>query len=156
MDGVGMGTPSYGLSRSLYRELVPRLPQTGGDAWRRDERRELLETCEAAMERLVLDPDACANPARSLFRELRHHFGVDAQVEVWEIVRFHVAAGRNLASRFQATLRRECQAITRQGTPCRREPTPGRRYCPSHYSLEEALGATEERRDAPAEMLTPA
>ena len=108
------------------------------------------------MERLVLDPDACANPGRSLFREIRHHFDLDAQADVWQIVRFHVAAGRNLASHFQATLRRECQAITRQGTPCRREPTLGRRYCPSHYGLEEALAVAEDRPGVADELLTPA
>ena len=32
---------------------------------------------------------------------------------------------------------RRCRALTRQGTPCRREPLPGREYCPSHKHLEE-------------------
>ena len=28
-------------------------------------------------------------------------------------------------------------ASTRKGTPCQREPLPGRDYCPSHKHLEE-------------------
>ena len=138
-----MGTPSYGLSRSLYRELVGRLPHSGTAERMRADRHSLLEVCEAAMERLVFDPDSCANPARSLFRDIRHLFALDTQANVWEVVRFHVSAGRTLASRLESTLRRECQAITRQGTPCQREPTTGRRFCPSHYSLEDALTPAE-------------
>ena len=30
-------------------------------------------------------------------------------------------------------------ASTRKGTPCQREPLPGRDYCPSHKHLEEAF-----------------
>src|SRR5687768_3306436 len=156
MDGPGSGSPSYGLSRSLYRELLPRLPDSGMAHGTRAERRCLLETCEAAMARLVFDPDACANPARSLFREVRHLFAIDAQADVWELVRFHVTAGRSLASRLESTLRRECQAITRQGTPCRREPTAGRRFCPSHYSLEDALAPAEPSTAVEADVLTTA
>jgi hypothetical protein len=32
---------------------------------------------------------------------------------------------------------RQCRASTRRGTPCQREPLPGRDYCPSHKHLEE-------------------
>ena len=32
---------------------------------------------------------------------------------------------------------RQCRAHTRKGTPCQREPLPGRDYCPSHKHLEE-------------------
>ena len=156
MDGPGLGAPSYALSRSLYRELLPRLTGPGKPHGTRADRLCLLETCEAAMQRLVFDPDACANPARSLFREVRHLFAIDAQAEVWEVVRFHVTAGRSLASRLESTLRRECQAVTRQGTPCRREPTAGRRFCPSHYSLEDALAPAEGSAERESELLTAA
>jgi hypothetical protein len=33
----------------------------------------------------------------------------------------------------------ECQAHTRRGTPCQRDPLPGRDYCPSHKHLEEVF-----------------
>jgi hypothetical protein len=36
---------------------------------------------------------------------------------------------------------RDCRAHTRKGTPCRREPLPGRDYCPSHKHLEEPATA---------------
>jgi hypothetical protein len=154
MDGDAMGTPTWALSRSLYRELVPRLPDFGTADRTRRERRSLLEACEASMERLVFDPDACVNPARSLFREIRHLFAIDVQADVWKVTRFHVTVGRSLASRLESSLRRECQAITRQGTPCRREPTAGRRFCPSHYSLEDALAQTEASDAVEAELVT--
>ena len=155
MDGESLGTPSYALSRSLYRELIRRLPQDGGEERLRAHTHRLLDACEVAMQRLLLDPETCANPARSLFREIRHFFAIDAQAEVWEVVRFHVSAGRQIAPRLQATLRRECQAVTRQGTPCRREPTPGKRFCPSHYALEDALTA-EDLEAGETEFLTAA
>jgi hypothetical protein len=131
----------YQLSRSLYRELAPLLPGSvdslNGEG-RRD-RHYLLETCESSVRRLVMEPDSCRTPARSLFREIRHLFAVDAQEDVWRVVRVHVDAGQVLADRMRQTLRRECQAITRGGTPCRREPPAGRQYCPSHYRLAEDL-----------------
>ena len=33
----------------------------------------------------------------------------------------------------------ECRAHTRKGTPCQRQPLPGRDYCPSHKHLEESF-----------------
>jgi hypothetical protein len=131
----------YQLSRSLYRELSTMLPSPNGapEEERRRDRRYLLETCEAAVRRVVLKPDMCARPARSLFRDVRHLFAVDAQADVWRVVEFHIEAGHRLADRMQQTLRRECPAVTRNGTPCQREPRPGQRYCPSHYGLAEDL-----------------
>ena len=38
---------------------------------------------------------------------------------------------------------RECRAHTRKGTPCQREPLPGRDYCPSHKHLEETFDGPE-------------
>ena len=133
----------YQLSRSLYRELGPMLPSEADQPEGRAERQYLLETCEASVRRLLLEPDSCVNPARSLFRDLRHLFDLDAQFDAWRVVTFHVDAGRVLAARMQESLRRECQAFTRSGDPCKREPRPGRRYCPSHYGLAEDLGAAD-------------
>jgi hypothetical protein len=70
---------------------------------------------------------------------VRHLFAVDAQADVWRVVDFHIEAGHRLSEQMQQTLRRECPAVTRNGTPCRREPRPGQRYCPSHYGLAEDL-----------------
>jgi hypothetical protein len=38
---------------------------------------------------------------------------------------------------------RSCLASTRKGTPCQREPLPGRDYCPSHKHLEETFEVLE-------------
>ena len=38
---------------------------------------------------------------------------------------------------------RQCQAHTRKGTPCQRDPLPGRDYCPSHKHLEETFESAE-------------
>ena len=131
----------YQLSRSLYRELASMLPVSVDslDGSGRRDRRVLLETCETAVQRRVLEPEMCRNLSRTLFRDVRNLFPLDAQAKVWATVKFHVEAGRPLADRMRQDLKRECQAITRNGTPCRREPPPGRRYCPSHYSLAEDL-----------------
>ena len=40
---------------------------------------------------------------------------------------------------------RDCLASTRKGTPCQREPLPGRDYCPSHTHLEETFARCEGR-----------
>ena len=45
-------------------------------------------------------------------------------------------------------VRRECRAHTRKGTPCQREPLPGRDYCPSHKHLEETCEGRELPREA--------
>jgi hypothetical protein len=136
----------YQLSRSLYRELAPMLPSSDGasDSERRDARQYLVEACERVVRRLVFEPDACANPARTLFRDVRHLFAIDAQADALRVVTFHIDAGRILAERMQETLKRDCQAITRNGSPCRREPPPGKRFCPSHYALGESLSVGAE------------
>ena len=38
---------------------------------------------------------------------------------------------------------RQCRAHTRKGTPCQRDPLPGRDYCPSHKHLEETYDGPE-------------
>jgi hypothetical protein len=142
----------YQLSRSLYRELGAMLPTSVDELesrGRRD-RQFLLEACENAVRRLALEPETCANPSRSLFREIRHLFPVDAQIDVWRVVSYHVEAGRILSDRIQETLKRECQAVTRSGDPCRREPRAGMRYCPSHYGLAEDLLGRPRAEVAPA------
>ena len=131
----------YQLSRSLYRELTPMLPSSMDalDGQGRRDRHYLLESCETAVRRLVFEPETVGTPAKTLFREIRHLFPVDAQADVLRVVNVHTDAGRVLADRMRQSLRRECRAVTRGGTPCRREPPPGREYCPSHYRYAEEL-----------------
>ena len=102
-----------------------------------DDRRHLLDACEEAMRRVVLEPVGYASPVRSLFREIQHLFPLDVQFKALELVRAHVDAWETLSAQLEASLRRDCQAFTRRGSKCRREPRPGQDYCPSHKHLEE-------------------
>ena len=127
----------YALSRSLYRELAPMLGRSADAAAGCDDRRHLLAACEEAMRRVVLEPGSYAKPARSLFREIQHLFPLDVQFRALELVRAHVDAWETLSDQLERSLRRDCKAFTRRGSPCRREPQPGGNYCPSHKHLEE-------------------
>lgn len=126
----------YAVSRSLYRDLAPMLISSAETPGGRRDRRHLLTSSEQAMRRLVIEPDTYAHPVRSLFREIQHLFPLTVQVTVLEVVRAHVEAGRTLSSRLQPILRRDCKALTKRGTPCRREPEPGQSFCPSHRHLD--------------------
>lgn len=90
----------YQLSRSLYRDLGSMLSNAAGQP----DRAHLLESCERAMRRLVLEPGS-PDPAQSLFREVRHLFAADAQAEVRALIRLHVQAGRGLGTRLEGMLR---------------------------------------------------
>src|SRR6478672_2096408 len=99
--GRRKGCRMYALSRSLYRELLPMLRSAetaGGTA----DRRHLLAACEEAIRCLVLQPDGCAHPVRSLFREIQHLFPLTTQVNALQVVRVHVEAGQALSARLEA------------------------------------------------------
>jgi len=160
----------YRFSRSIYRDLAPYViaePQNGNgngngnghaagseDGHERanvgDNRRRLLEDCESAMRRLAYDRRYFAHPARSLFGEVRMYFPIQEQDRVYRVIERNV----NLAIDHLARLPEggvgldgqpsECRAHTRKGTPCQRQPLPGRDYCPSHKHLEESLQPVEE------------
>jgi hypothetical protein len=130
----------YQFSRSIYRELAPRVDDDGGGA----NRQAVLDACENTMRRLVTDRRYFARPTKSLFGEVRTYFPMEEQLHVYRVVDRNV----RLALRYLDTVpaeelvlegTRECRAHTRKGTPCQREPLPGRDYCPSHKHLEENL-----------------
>ena len=110
-----------------------------------DNRKRLLDACEAAMRRLVSDGRYFAHPARSLFSEVRMYFPIGEQSRVFSVIDRNI----KLAIEHLAQLpdgaaaldgqASECRAHTRKGTPCRRQPLPGRDYCPSHKHLEESF-----------------
>lgn len=94
------------------------------------------------MRRLVQDRRYFARPARTLFTDVRSHFTLEEQRHVYKVIDTYV----NLALEHLEQMPdfvgidgqpRECRASTRKGTGCRREPLPGRDYCPSHKHLEE-------------------
>ncbi len=144
----------YHFSRSIYRELAPRVIEDDWDETGCRNRQRVLDACEGAIRRLAYDRRYFARPARSLFNEIRPHFSINDQLYVWKVVEANI----NLALEFIAKLPedigldgrpRQCNAHTRKGTPCQRTPLPGRDYCPSHKHLEE----TFESAELPAELL---
>ena len=111
--------------------------------------RTCSEACEATIRRLAGDRRYFARPAKTLFTEVREHFALAEQVRVYMVIERYL----DLAIDFLESLPddvsldgnpRNCLASTRKGTPCQREPLPGRDYCPSHKHLEEAYDAFEE------------
>jgi hypothetical protein len=130
----------YHFSRSIYRELEPRLAECG-EAKRSAERLELLQACEATLHRMVTDRRYFAHPAKTLFNEVRGRFALADQVQVYMVIERHTKLALDHIDQLAALgldgVPRRCSASTRRGTPCQREPLPGRDYCPSHKHLEE-------------------
>jgi hypothetical protein len=138
----------YQFSRSIYRELAPRIEERDGIAVTAA-RQELLNACEATIRRLAADRRHFARPAKTLFTEIREHFALAEQVLVYMVIERHIDVAidfiENLPDDISLDGRpRNCLASTRKGTPCRREPLPGRDYCPSHKHLEETFETFEE------------
>ncbi len=138
----------YQFSRSIYRDLAPRIDASGGVEQTFKARRQLLEACEATIQRLVSDRRYFARPTKRLFTEVREHFALAEQVRVYMVIERHI----ELVEEFLDSLpdgvtldgqERHCVASTRKGTPCQREPLPGRDYCPSHKHLEETFVVRE-------------
>jgi hypothetical protein len=140
----------YRFSRSIYREIAPRVVENGVDPT--TARRHVLDACEATMRRLAYDRRYFARPARALFTEVRTHFPIGDQLYVHQVIDRHVALALEHLARLPegATgldgVPRQCRASTRKGNPCQREPLPGRDYCPSHKHLEEEFGHPDEQR----------
>ena len=138
----------YQISRAIYRELSCAIV-TG-----REGHAEVLNACEVAVQRLATDRHYFANPARTLFRDIRPNFPLQAQERVWTIVRDYVVAAERMLDDLTSTGRDafgnalQCRATTRRGTPCQRSPVHGNGYCPSHQHLalteEAVIDATHE------------
>ena len=129
----------YRFSRAIYlesRELIAGETQ--------DEiveaRRRVLTACESTMERLAKDSRYFANPAKSLFSDIRYYFPIRAQERVYHIVETYIAAALDFMEKEAeraitegAMLR--CRAQTRKGKACQRTPLPDSHFCPSHQHL---------------------
>jgi len=138
----------YRFSRSIYRELAPRVIEGEQGETGCQRRQEVLEACEQAVRRLSTDRRYFARPARSLFNEVRMHFAMRDQLKVWNVIESNITLALELLEHSPEVLEidggpRECRAHTRKGTPCQREPLPGRDYCPSHKHLEETFEAAD-------------
>jgi hypothetical protein len=133
----------YQFSRALYRDLCPYVLEERPSAQRDSNRTLVLHECESAIERLMTDRRYFARPARTLFNNLRPFFAIGDLPRVYMAVERHV----NMAQRFLAMVPdygfdsqgvpRRCQAMTRKGKPCQRQPLPASDYCPSHQHLTE-------------------
>lgn len=131
----------YRFSRSIYRELAPRIGPAEEPAARAARRHQVLEACEATMRRMAFDRRYFARPARTLFNDVREHFALADQVRVYMVIERNVNLALEHLEQLPAQTGldgrpRACLASTRKGTPCQREPLPGRDYCPSHKHLE--------------------
>ncbi|EHN10225.1 hypothetical protein PAI11_29240 [Patulibacter medicamentivorans] len=139
----------YHLSRALYRDVTRNLPNGGCHA----SQERVLRACETTIERLVTDPHYFAHPARALFYEIRFLFPMRAQAQVWRIVQHYIGTVAGELER-RPDLGHEltgtkpcCQATTRRGAACQRDPLPGSRYCPSHQHLAETEETIEDLRE---------
>ena len=133
----------YRFSRSIYRDLAPRVIEDVKDETGCSNRQKLLEACEGAIRRISTDRRYFARPSRSLFNEVRMHFPMSDQLYVWNVIDTNLSLALELIEVSPEMLvidggPQECRAHTRKGTPCQREPLPGRDYCPSHKHLEES------------------
>ena len=92
------------------------------------------------MERLAKDSRYFANPAKSLFGDIRDYYPIQAQERVFHVVERYIAAALEFMEKEAeraitegAMLR--CRAQTRKGKPCQRTPLPESNFCPSHQHL---------------------
>ena len=76
------------------------------------------------------------------------HFVMGDQLRVWRVIERNMNLALDYMERMPEGLGldgqpRQCRAHTRKGTPCQRDPLPGRDYCPSHKHLEETFESAE-------------
>ena len=138
----------YRFSRSIYRELGPLVVEDPRDPTGCANKQRVLDCCEAAIRRLAYDGRYFARPARSLFNEVRVYFAIGDQLKAWTVIQRNLQLAANCLEQMPHELgvdegQRQCRAHTRKGTPCQRDPLPGRDYCPSHKHLEETFESAE-------------
>jgi hypothetical protein len=141
----------YHLSRTIYRELAPFVLDERPSSQRETNHELVLRACERTVQRLLNDSRHFARPARSLFNEVRVYFSIGSQLKVYMVIERNIRVALEYLSQlpmpeFDANGRpRGCEAMTRKGLPCQRQPLPRSDYCPSHQHLTERL---EELEDA--------
>jgi hypothetical protein len=132
----------YQFSRAIYRDLSRRVLPSPVHPGRG--RRQLLDACERTVERLANDPRYFAQPAQSLFSEVRQLFPLRDQLGVYQVIDVRIGQALDFLAdevhRGGAANLLRCRATTRKGRPCQRLPLRGSRYCPSHKPLEHRSG----------------
>ncbi len=144
----------YRFSRSIYRAIATDVIEDEYDPTGCHNKQRVLDACEETIRRLATDRHYFARPARSLFNTVRMHFAIGDQLRVWMVIDANIRLAIDFLDRMPDGVAldgvvRECRAHTRKGTPCQREPLPGRDYCPSHKHLEETFAG----RKIPLEAL---
>ena len=140
----------YRFSRAIYRELAGEIVEDQHHRCPYANHEQVLRACEAAVERLATDRHYFAHPARTLFKDIRIYFPLQAQARVLRVIERYLDYAdeflRNQPNNgydvYGNPLR--CRASTRKGTPCQRMPLTHNGYCPSHQHLAE----TEELEPA--------
>jgi hypothetical protein len=132
----------YQFSRSIYREIAGAVIENEHDPTGCRNKQLVLDACEETIRRLATDGRYFSRPARSLFSHVRAHFAIGDQHRVWVVIETNIRLAQQFLERMPDGagldgVVRECRAHTRKGTPCQREPLPGRDHCPSHKHLEE-------------------
>jgi hypothetical protein len=139
----------YHLSRTIYRELAPLVLDERPSTQRETNQELVLRACERTVHRLFHDPRHFARPARSLFNDIRIYFSISSQLKVYMVIERNINLALDYLSRlpipeYDANGRpRGCEAMTRKGRPCQRQPLPRSDYCPSHQHLTERLEELE-------------
>jgi hypothetical protein len=130
----------YQYSRAIYRELAPMVTDSKLGK-KLDARRLVLHECESAIQRLFMDRRHFARPARTLFANVRPFFAISDLSRVFTAIERNISAAQKFLDKAPevvlSEVPRECQATTRKGTNCRRQPLPDSDYCPSHQHLVE-------------------
>jgi len=137
------GPPMYHFSRAIYRELAPYVLEDRPSAQRESNRSIVLRECESSIGRLMTDRRYFARPSRTLFNDVRPYFAIADLPRVYVAIDRHVQAALRFLARVpdyafdSQGVPRRCQANTRKGRPCQRQPLPASEYCPSHQHLTE-------------------
>ena len=113
----------YHFSRAIYRELAPFVLKERPSAQSESNRSIVLRQCESAIERLITD---------------RRYFARLAVLAAEHGLERFLAAVPDYAFDSHGVPRR-CQAMTRKGQPCQRQPLTASEYCPSHQHLTESF-----------------
>lgn len=145
----------YQLSRAIYRELAPYILEERPSYQRETNHELVLHACERAVERLVTDRRSFARPARALFNDIRIYFSIASQLRVFMVIQRNLEIALAVLARvpqevlYANGVARHCEAMTRKGRPCQRQPLVGSEYCPSHQHLTERFDELgDEERDA--------
>src|SRR5581483_1452317 len=84
------GVRMYHFSRSIYRELAPRVAGDEGDPTGIRNRQLVLDACETAIRRMTYDGRYFAHPARWLFGEIRPYIRMTDQIHAWRVVEMNI------------------------------------------------------------------